>query len=194
MTEDRHSAQILARSIREVAEFVDAQGWDQPPQIFALVSTADLIAAEPALLEQLDSAELTPIAQEAFPEDVEDWAPALEEFLATTSWPPAIRGCVLVQPIVVLPPDAEADLDDAIAPLLADPDAADQAGRAAADAHPGRRAARLFAGILRDGESLSLLQLRPDDDDPFPALELRSAPNLAPNITDALRHTLDRED
>lgn len=193
MTGDPHSVQMLARSVQEVAEFVDAQGWDQPPQMFALVSTVDLAAAEPGLLDQLDSSELTPVAQELFPDDIEGGSPALDEFLATTSWPPAVQGCVLVQQIVVLPPDAETDLDEAIGPLLADREAADRAGRAAAAAHPGRREARMFAGVLRHGSELCLLQLRPDDDDPFPDLDLRDTPDLAPNLMAALRHTLEAD-
>lgn len=195
MTDEQLSEKVLARTVREVAEFVDAQGWDQPPQMFALVSTADLAAAEPGLLDQLDSTELTPVAQEPFPDDVEGGSSALEEFLATTSWPPAVEGCVLAQQIVVLPPDAESDLDNALAPLLADRDAADQAAREAAEAHPNRREGRLFAGVLRSGAAVSLLQLRPDaeDDDPFGSLELLTYPDLAPNIIEALRHTLENE-
>ncbi len=190
-------ASALYRCIREVAEFADAEGWDRPPQIFALVPTADLVAAEPALQDQLDDgAELTPIAQEPLPDDVTGEL-ALDEFLATTSWPEAVRGCVLVQQIVVLPPDAEQTLDDAIAPLLADRDAADRAARDAAITHPGRRDARLFAGVLREGVSLCLLQVRPDEDDaddPFGNdLDLRTAPNLAPNLIEALAHTLENE-
>lgn len=190
-------ASALYRCIREVAEFADAEGWDRPPQMFALVPTADLVAAEPALQDQLDDgAELTPIAQEPLPGDVTGEL-ALDEFLATTSWPEAVRGCVLVQQIVVLPPDAEQTLDDAIAPLLADRDAADRAGRDAAITHPGRRDARLYAGVLREGVSLCLLQVRPDEDDeedPFGTdLDLRTAPNLAPNLIEALAHTLENE-
>ncbi|RDI68843.1 hypothetical protein DFR76_101378 [Nocardia pseudobrasiliensis] len=189
-------ASALYRCIREVAEFADAEGWDRPPQMFALVPTVDLVAAEPTLQDELDDgAELTPIAQEPFPEDIDGGSPALDEFLATTSWPPAVQGCVLVQQIVVLPPDAEQTLDDAIAPLLADRDAADRAARDAAVTHPGRRDARLFAGVLRDGVSLCLLQIRPetDEEDPFGDIDLRTAPNLAPNLVDALRHTLENE-
>ncbi|WP_429425467.1 PPA1309 family protein [Nocardia sp. GAS34] len=186
----------LYRCIREVAEFADAEGWDRPPQMFALVPTADLVAAEPGLQDQLDEgAELTPIAQEPFPDDVTGEL-ALDEFLATTSWPEAVRGCVLVQQIVVLPPDAEQTLDDAIAPLLADRDAADRAARDAAITHPGRRDARLFAGVLREGVSLCLLQIRPeeDEDDPFGNdIDLRTAPNLAPNLVQALAHTLEND-
>ncbi|RMI35201.1 PPA1309 family protein [Nocardia stercoris] len=191
-------ASALYRCIREVAEFADAEGWDRPPQMFALVPTADLVAAEPSLQDQLDTgAELTPIAQEAFPEDVHDHQMALDEFLATTSWPPAVSGCLLVQQIVVLPPAAEQTLDDAIAPLLADQDAADRAGRDAAVTHPERRDARLYVGVLREGASLSLLQLRENEeeaDDPFGHdLELRTAPNLAPNLVEALRHTFEND-
>ncbi|MDR7171798.1 hypothetical protein J2W56_005559 [Nocardia kruczakiae] len=193
MTVDNPSS-ALYHCIRDVAEFADTEGWDQPPQLFALVPTADLVAAEPTLEDQLDDgAALTPIAQEPLPDDLSGDSMALDEFLATTSWPPAVEGVVLVQQIVVLPPNAEHTLDEAIAPLLADRDAADRAGRDAAQTHPERRDARLYAGVLRDGVSLCLLQLRPEEDEAFPDLDLRTAPNLAPNLIDALRHTLENE-
>ncbi|MEV0708888.1 MULTISPECIES: PPA1309 family protein [Nocardia] len=192
MTADLHAELVLARSVREVAEFADAEGWGNPPQMFALVPTTDLVAAEPGLIDQLDQGnELTPIAQEAFPEDITGGSMALDEFLATTTWPPAVQGCVLVQEIVVLPPDAESTLDDALAPLLADHDAADAAARAAAESHPERREARLLAAVLRDGASLCLLQLRPEDDEEFADLDLLTYPNLAPNLVEALHNTFD---
>ncbi|WP_431952717.1 PPA1309 family protein [Nocardia lijiangensis] len=193
MNADLHAELVLSRAVREVAEFADAEGWGRPPQMFALVPTTDLVAAEPGLLDQIDQGdELTPIAQEPLPDDITGGSMALDEFLATTSWPPAVKGCVLVQEIVVLPPDAESTLDDALAPLLADNEAADAAARAAAEAHPGRREARLFAAVLRDGASLSLLQIRPqDDEDDFGDLDLRTYPNLAPNVIEALHHTLE---
>ncbi|MBH0775669.1 PPA1309 family protein [Nocardia bovistercoris] len=192
MNADLHAELVLARSVREVAEFADAEGWGRPPQMFALVPTADLVAAEPGLLDQLDEGnELTPVAQEAFPDDITGGSMALDEFLATTTWPPAVQGCVLVQEIVVLPPDAESTLDDALEPLLADHEAADAAARAAAAAHPERREARLLAAVLRDGASLCLLQLRPEDDEDFGDLDLRTYPNLAPNLVEALHHTFE---
>ncbi|MGY4103151.1 PPA1309 family protein [Nocardia sp. R16R-3T] len=193
MTADLHAELVLARSVREVAEFVDAEGWGRPPQMFALVPTADLVAAEPGLLDQLDEgSELTAIAQESFPDDITGGSMALDEFLATTSWPEAVSGCLLVQEIVVLPPDAESTLDDALTPLLADHEAADAAARAAAETHPGRRTARLFAAVLRTGAELCLLQVKPEDDvDDFGDLELRTHPNLAPNLIEALHHTLE---
>lgn len=193
VSSDLHAEIVLARSVHEVAEFVDAEGWGRSPQMFALVRTTDLVAAEPALIDEVDAAdELTPIAQDPLPDHVAGGSMALDEFLATTSWPPAVAGCVLVQEIVVLPPDAEEDLDEALTPLLADADAADAAGRAAAHAHPGRREARLFAAVLRSGNSLCLLQLRPEEsEDDGADLDLRTYPNLAPNLVEALRHTFE---
>ena len=159
-----------------------------PPQLFALVPTADLAAAEPALLDQLDDGhELTPVEQGPLPPDIDGGSPALDEFLATTSWPPAVSGCVLVQQIVVLPPEAESTLDDALVPLLADRDAADSAARAAAEAHPDRREAPFIVGVLRDGTVVVLMQLRPAEaEDPFADddIELLTYPDLAPNLVE----------
>ena len=63
--------EALARCAREVADFVDGEGWGQRPQLFALVPTSVLAAAEPALLEELtDGSALTPIQQHNLPEDI----------------------------------------------------------------------------------------------------------------------------
>jgi hypothetical protein len=185
----------LARCAREVADFVDAEGWGQSPQIFALVPTSVLAAAEPGLLDDIaDGSALTPIQQHSLPEDIEGGSPALEEFLATTSWPDGVVGCALVQEIVVLPPTAESDLDEALTPLLADRDAADEAARLTAHTHPERKDGRLIAAVVKDGPSLALLQMQPDDDaDPFGAAELLTYEDLAPNIVQALYATFDNE-
>ncbi|WP_174565471.1 PPA1309 family protein [Rhodococcoides yunnanense] len=186
----------LARCAREVADFVDAEGWGQAPQIFALVPTSVLAAAEPGLLEELaDGSTLTPIQQHSLPEDISGGSPALDEFLATTSWPEGVVGCTLVQEIVVLPPAAESDLDDALVPLLADRDAADEAGRLAARSHPERKDGRLIAAVIKDGPSLTLLQMQPDEDtDPFAPIELLIYEDLAPNVVHALYATFDNVD
>lgn len=190
------SQEALARTVHEIIDFVDSEGWDQPPMMFALVPTVLLAASEPALSDQLDAGhEYTPVLQESFPDDVGGGSPALDEFLATTSWPESVAGCALVQEIVVLPPSAETDLDEALVPLLADPLAADEAARTAAHNHPERREGRLIAGVLRDGPAMALLQLRPsDDDDPFAGIELRTYDDLAPNVIRALYATLEPGD
>jgi len=173
---------------REVEQYVAAAGWDQPIQLFALVATEELLRRQPDLADQLDPASpLTPIAQDALPDG--DLAAAL----AGIVWPDVVRGCALVQEIVVLPPGAERDL----------PDGDEAAQRAAAD-HPLRREARLIAAVLRDGPSACLLRLRADaadggaDDgadggaaaDRRELGDLVEAPDLAPNLVAALAETL----
>lgn len=188
------SPDALSHAVHEIIDFVDAEGWDRPPVMFALVPTALLAAAEPTLSDQLDDGhEYTPIVQHLLPDDVEGGSPALHEFLATTSWPESVSGCALVQEIVVLPPSAETDLDEALVPRLADRHAADDAALGAAHAHPDRREARLITAVLRDGPSMSLLELRPTDDDPFAGAELRVADDLAPQVVEALYATLEAE-
>ena len=160
----------LAAAVAEVEDFAGAAGWDRPPQMFALVPTVELAAAQPSLAVELGAAAFTPIAQDPLPD------PDLERALAQVSWPPAVAGCVLVQEIVVLPPDAQDGLSD-------DPAvAAEQAAR-----HPDRAEARLVAGVLRDGHGgACLMRLRGEHDD----APLRGG-DLAPNLLAALRLTFE---
>lgn len=177
----------LPQVIREVEDFAASAGWDQPPQLFALVATADLLARQPGLSDQVDRANaLTPVAQEPLRNgDIAD-------ALAGIMWPPAVAGCALVQEIVVLPPDAEAEL--AIAEPLETTGAPSERPRAETERmrriaaeHPRRREARLVAGVLRDGSAGCVLRLRGDDKYPDEIIE---HPDLAPNLVDALRETL----
>lgn len=168
----------LPQVIREVEDFAAAAGWDQPPQLFALVSTEELLARQPELGDQVDVASsLTPVAQEPLPES------DLAEALAAIVWPATVSGCALVQEIVVLPHDAEAALDEVTTGQ--DSDAARM--RRIAMEHPQRREARLVAGVLRDGSAACVLRVRGDEDSPD---EIVEHPELAPNLVDALRETL----
>lgn len=160
----------LLAAAREVEDFVASGGWDQAPQLFALVPAAELLAAQPELGDQLNgAATLVPVAQEALPDS--DLAAAL----AGIMWPDTVHGCVLAQEIVVLPPEAEATL----------PTDADEL-RKTAEAHPQRREARLVAAVLRGGPTACVLRLRGTDSD-----ELVESPDLAPNLIRALLATLD---
>ena len=169
----------LPQVIREVEDFAATAGWDQPPQLFALVATADLLARQPELDGQVDTASsLTPVAQEPLPGD------DIAETLAGIVWPETVTGCALVQEIVVLPPDAEAELVDESG-TGQDADAARM--RRIAMEHPRRREARLVAGVLRDGSAACVLRVRGDQESPD---EIVEHPELAPNLVDALRETL----
>ena len=169
-------AQHLSALAREVEDFVSTGGWDQPPQLFAVVPTAELVEREPELAGQIDqAAPLTPVAQDALPNE------DLAEALAAIMWPDAVHGCALAQEIVVLPPEAEATLP------TGDSTAETDAMRRIAAEHPRRREARLVAAVLRDGTTACVLRLRGQDaaDD-----DIVEHPELAPNLTDALLSTL----
>lgn len=158
----------LAEAVREAEEFVAAGGWNQRPLMFALVPTAELLAAQPEMADQLDpDVYFTPIAQDALPDG------ELAEALGQLEWPAAVAGCILIQEIVVLPPSAQDDLPD-------DPDAA----AAVAAAHPERTEARLAVGVLRDGGAACRMRLRGEHED----TPLRGA-DLAPNMVHALQLT-----
>ncbi len=185
--EDTGPSSPLPQVIREVEDFAASAGWDQPPQLFALVTTADLLAKHPDLGGQVDpGSPLTPVAQEPLGDA------DLAETLAGIAWPGTVTGCALVQEIVVLPPAAEAELrgehDDDTSDHIDQMDT-DRMRRIAAE-HPQRREARLVAGVLRDGTAACVLRLRGDADHPD---EIVEHPELAPNLVDALRETLREE-
>lgn len=170
-------SQALPATTRELEEFVAASGWDQQPQLFALVATTTLLASQPDLADRLDAqAALTPIAQDALPEG------ALDAALASIEWPASVAGCALAQEIVVLPPTAEAELGE----LPEDPA---QARRIVAE-HPQRREGRLVAAVLRDGARACVLRLRADPSTDQRCDELVENPQLAPNLLRALLATL----
>ncbi|SHG37760.1 PPA1309 family protein [Streptoalloteichus hindustanus] len=164
----------LPSAVREVEDFVSTSGWDQAPQLFALVSTADLLARQPGLADQLDpDAPLTPIAQDPLPEG------DLGESLAKIEWPDIVAGCALSQEIVVLPPEAEAEIAEADSDL-------GRIQQLAAE-HPQRQEARLVAAVLRNGAGACVLRVRGGGDEPDQLIE---RPDLAPNLVSALYETL----
>lgn len=158
----------LAIAVAEAEQFAAETGWDSPPRLFALVVTDDLRAAQPDLAAHLaENGHYTPIAQDPLNGD------DLEAALARIEWPDTVAGCVLVQEILVLPPEIGAQLAD-------DPQAA-----ATAASHPARTEARLTVGVLR-GESGGACQLRVRAD---PAVEPLRGADLAPGVIAALQAT-----
>ncbi|MEU6645857.1 PPA1309 family protein [Saccharomonospora sp. NPDC046836] len=173
----------VAALAREVEEFVATAGWEQQPQLFALVPTSELLRQQPELADQLDSgSELTPVAQESLPDG------DLADALASIAWPDVVHGCALAQEIIVLPPDAEAELPEV--GETSDAGDIERLRQAAAD-HPLRTEARLVAAVLRDGSAACVMRLRGShDEDQGAADEIIEHPELAPNLVDALRATL----
>ena len=159
----------------EVESHVAADGWEQPPRLYALVPTARLVEHEPALAESL-TAQLeaqpdgfTSIEQDGLPPDR-----PLEDLLGEIEWPEAVAGCVAVVERVMLPPDAEdalPDDEDALMTFVAE--------------HPDRREVRLIAAVTRAGERHSAVRARDPEDAP-----LLEGPDLVPGLLDHLTRTL----
>ncbi|MBI1759340.1 MAG: hypothetical protein HYR62_08970 [Actinobacteria bacterium] len=170
----------LTDALREIERHVGAGGWDQPPQIFALVATAALIEAAPDFAQSvgvptgdLPAGALTPIEQEPLPEG------PLDDALAQIMWPTEVRGCCLVHEVVLLPPSAEEEM----------PHQPDPLGYAAG--HPERREARVAVAVLRDGSRATAVRFRnPPDAESATGDELLVGEDLAPNLSQALLDTL----
>lgn len=162
----------LLAVVGEVEGHVAEAGWDQPPQLFALVETEALLRAEPQLAETMGivathPGALTPVAQEPLGDG------PLDEQLASLMFGADVLGVVLAHEVVVLPPSAEAAIDD---------DAADIAAT-----HPDRREVRMVVGVTRDGSREAVLRLRGNDGGQD---ERVTGPDLAPALADALLATL----
>ena len=127
----------LAVAVAEVEEFAAAAGWDAPPQMFALVTTADLIAAEPSLAASLAAAVPVHPDRAGIPAARASLPRRWRRSPGRRRWPAA---CSCRRSSCCRPRRG--------ARLSADPDAA----AAEAAAHPDRAEARLAAGVLRDGE------------------------------------------
>lgn len=158
----------------EVEAHVGSDGWDQPARLYALVPTADLVQAEPALAERLTTQlenqpdGFTSIEQEIAPDR------ALEELLAEITWPDTVAGCAAVVERLMLPPEAEDDLPDDPVALLE-----------AVASHPDRREVRLIAAVARDGSRHSAVRAREPED-----AALLEGPDLVPGLLDHLFRTL----
>lgn len=168
----------LQAVVGEVEEHVAEAGWDQPPQLFALVDTEELLRAEPQLATTMgivagQPGALTPVAQEAL-----DDGP-LDEALARIEFGGQVLGVVLAHEVVVLPPSVEAEL----AARLDEVDPATAAG------HPQALDVRMVVGVVRDGTRAAVLRLRGRQDGDTPE-EKVTGPDLAPALADALLTTL----
>ena len=168
----------LRGAVLELEKHAGEQGWDQPAQLFALVLTEELLAAQPELAPMLELApgadltgSLTPVEQDEVPADT-----ALETVLERIMWPDDVFGCAAVVERLVLPPTADEQL----------PTDPEEAERFAAD-HPDRQEVRIVAAATRAGSTYCALRLREHDD----ALSVLEAPDLVPALLELLLSTLE---
>lgn len=168
-----HTSDALVAALMEIERHVAALGWDQPARLFALVRTADLVAAEPHLAEALDAASRPEDAFSSIEQDTWHAGEDIVEALGQVMWPETVEGCALVVERAFLPADAEVDL----------PEDPEEAARYVAE-HPSRQDIRVVAGVLRSGVQQSLARIAASPDD------LLGGPELAPGLSALLRQTL----
>lgn len=153
----------------EVQRHVSVAGWDQPPRMFALVSTIELLKAQPELAAELGDADsYTAIEQEGLP-----LHQPLEELLTEIEWPESVEGCAVAVERVMLPPEAIAELPEDEG-HLAD----------VASSHPDRREVRIVTAVLRDGSTHTTVEARTEQITP-----VSEGPDLVPGLVDLLLAT-----
>ena len=162
----------LLSVVTEVEAHVAEAGWDQPLQLFALVDTEELLRAEPQLAQTLgivpgQPGRLTPVLQEPLGDG------PLDEALARIEFGEQVLGVVLAHEVLILPPSAEAGLEEV------DPETA--------AAHPQAREVRMVVGVVRDGGRSTALRLRGVDG---AADDVVTGADLAPGLSEALQGTL----
>lgn len=174
---DLETDPALAAAVLEIEAHVAGEGWDGPARLFALVDTAALVKAEPALATMMgldapdQEGSLTPIEQDQVPVTTQ-----LEEVLQTTAWPEGVTGCAAVVERLVLPPDADGKIpEDAVA------------AAEFAKAHPDRQEVRIVAGATRAGATYCALRLKAHDDDQ----SVIGGVDLVPELLELLRVTLE---
>jgi hypothetical protein len=169
--------EVLRAAVLEIDAHVSAGGWDQPARLYALVPTSDLLAREPAVAAAMGIDEagaagsLTPVEQDALPEDR-----SLEKVLEQIMWPAEVFGCAAVVERLVLPPSADADIP-------ADPVAAEEY----AASHPERQEVRIVAAANREGATHCAIRLKSHDDDQ----SVVESPDLVPALLELLLGTLE---
>ena len=168
----------LVAALMELERHVREGGWDQPPRLFALVLTDELLASEPQLADQLGlrgSAQgalgggLTAIEQEEF-----GASGSLLDDLAAVEWPETVFGCAISVERTFLPARFEEGIPD---------DPAEAATFVAQ--HAERQEVRVLVGVDRAGHQHGVARLVSQPD------ELLAAENLVPGLTRALAGTFD---
>lgn len=173
----------LVAVLMEIERHIAADGWDQPPRLFALVSSTELstelTAAESALAAQLGDSDAADRSADALTAVEQDDFPAagpsadLTDELARISWPPTVTGCALSLVRTFLPSTAEAEIPE-------DPAAAVDY----VNDHPDRQEIRVVIGVDRAGHRHGLARLASQPD------ELLAAEDLIPGFSVVLAHTL----
>jgi hypothetical protein len=161
----------LQRVATEIERGTAKLGWDQPPALYALVVTEQLLA-EPNLPDDIanqirsgwdkSSDHLSGILQEQMQED------EVEDMLPRIAWPEAVAGAALTVERLIVPPEIEAEAPE-------DPDEA----AAFIAAHPSTMDVRITVAALRSGDTWSLIRTKAFDSDEMVATGEALVPQLS---------------
>lgn len=91
----------LVAALADIERYVTKSGWDQPARLFALVSTAQLLEAEPDLANHLH--ETSPDALSAIEQEQFHAGDDIVATLARIGWPEPVVGCALALERTFLP-------------------------------------------------------------------------------------------
>lgn len=167
----------LIAALLELERHVREGGWDQPPRLFALVLTDELVGTEPGLAARLGlrssadggpSGGLTAVEQDEFAASGD-----LMSDLAAVAWPETVIGCAVCLERSFLSPGLEGQIPD---------DPAEAASFVAG--HPQRQDVRVLVGVDRAGHRHGVARLVSAPE------ELLAADDLVPGLSAALAHTL----
>lgn len=127
----------------------------------------------PDHVDDADSSPLTLVVQDSLP-GLAPGSAELADYLSRIAWPPQVAGVILAQEIRFR--DTSEGEDSAPRP------------------------ARLFSGVLRSGEELTLVQRRPSEEELTASgafaqdeVELRGGDTVAPEVILALRYGLEQD-
>lgn len=162
----------LAAALIELDRHCQAEGWDVPPRLFALVPTEEILRDSPEVAQEFGITESVPGAWTAI-EQTDFVTDDLLESLQQVQWPEAVKGCALALERSFLPAAAEEDLPE-------DPEQA----QAFVENHPDRQDLRLVVGVTRAGAAYGVGRLSSSPED------LLGGPELAPGLTSLLATTL----
>lgn len=160
----------------EIEAHVAEGGWDQPPRLYALVPTDEVLEQEPGMAAELGvdpqqaAGTFTPIEQDELPVDQ-----PLEALLEEIMWPPQVIGCAAVLERVMLPPQAETEIPS-------DPEDAESY----AASHPDRQEVRIAAAVTRDGQVHCAVRSYSSGED----RDVLEGPDLVPALVELLSQTL----
>src|SRR5699024_5835255 len=87
---------ILNAALMEAVDFIQAEGWDSPATLFALIPT-ELVADALELTE--DRNPLSLIVKDALPEHIRPSSEELGEFVASIRWPSQVVGAIMAPEI-----------------------------------------------------------------------------------------------